>query len=238
VEAIDKARHADSKNRIGGGDAVHPGPPGQAVMAWAILKGLHFPKLVSQVEIDASQVKLVANDNCQVSELAASDGGLHFRRADNALPFFPTEAESIENWVSVREELNQYGLKVTGLKPGKYELRLDGTKIAEYTADELAAGVNLVKPALAAGPVAEQVNAVWAAVKAKNQYYHDRIFRGVVLANVSLPDFLGLKLSAAEIEAKRQAAITERMAKMPELDAAVRQALTPRSHQVDLVPVQ
>jgi len=136
----------------------------------------------------------------------------------------------------VRDELNEYGLKVTGLKPGNYELRLNGTKVADYTADELAGGVNLTKAVLAAGPVAEQVNAVWSAVKAKNSYYHDRIFRGVVLAFVSIPDFLGVKLEPAEIEAKRQSAITERMAKLPELDEAIRQALAPRAHRVELVP--
>ena len=35
VAAIDKARDAKPENRIGGGDAVHPGPAGQALMAWA-----------------------------------------------------------------------------------------------------------------------------------------------------------------------------------------------------------
>ncbi|MGH7137741.1 MAG: hypothetical protein ACREHD_18490, partial [Pirellulales bacterium] len=155
---------------------------------------------------------------------------------DEALPFFPAEAESINPWTPVCDELNQYGLKITGLKPGKYEIRLSGAKIANCTAEELASGVNLTKPALAAGPVAEQVNAVWNAVKAKNQFYHDRVFRGIVLANVSIPDFLGLNLSAAEIESKRQSAMAERMAKMSELDAAVRQALAPRSHQVVVSP--
>lgn len=238
VAAIDKARDADAKNRIGGGDAVHPGPPGQAVMAWAILKGLGFPRLVSQAEIDASQPKVVNSEQCQISELAAREGGLAFQRADEALPFFPVEAESINPWAPVRDELNQYGLKITGLKPGKYDLRLDGAKIADYTADELAQGVNLTKPALAGGPVAEQVGAVWSAVKAKNQYYHDRVFRGVVLAQVSIPDFLGVKIEPAEIEAKRQSAMSERIAKLPELDAAIKQALAPRSHRVEVVPAK
>ena len=58
VAVQDKARAADPTNRIGGGDAVHPGPPGQAVMAWAILKGLRFPSLVAAVEIDASSGKV------------------------------------------------------------------------------------------------------------------------------------------------------------------------------------
>jgi hypothetical protein len=235
VAAIDKARQTNPKERIGRGDPVHPGPAGQALMAWAILKGLNFPRTVSQVEIDASEPKVVSAENCQVSELAAKDGGLGFQRADNALPFFPIEADNINQWAPVRDELNQYGLKVTGLKSGNYELRLNGTKVADYSADELAGGVNLTKAALVTGPVAEQVNAVWAAVKAKNQYYHDRIFRGVVLAQISIPDFLGVKLEPAEIEAKKQSAIAERMAKLPELDAAIQQALTPRAHRVELV---
>lgn len=238
VAAIDKARTAKPENRIGGGDAVHPGPPGQAVMAWAILKGLGFPRLVSQAEIDASQAKVVSAAQCQVSELAAKDGGIAFLRADEALPFFPVEADSINQWAPVRDDLNQYGLKVGGLKPGKYEVRLNGEKIADFTAGELAEGVDLTKPALARGPVAEQVNAVWNAVKAKNQYYHDRVFRGVVLAQVSIPDFLDLKLDPADIEAKRQSAMSERMAKLPELDAAIHQALAPRTHRVEIVPAK
>ena len=45
IAVQDKARAENPANRIGGGDAVHPGPPGQAVMAWAILKGLGLPAL-------------------------------------------------------------------------------------------------------------------------------------------------------------------------------------------------
>jgi hypothetical protein len=132
--------------------------------------------------------------------------------------------------------MNQYGLKVKGLKAGRYEIRLGGKKVAEHTAAELAAGVNLATAALTTGPVAEQVNEVWQAVVAKNRYFHDRIFRGVVLAQVSIPDFLDIKVS--DVEAKRKAAFEERMKKMPELDAAVRKALVVKPHQVDIVPVK
>ena len=43
VAAIDKARAANPKYRIGGGDVVHPGQPGQTLMAAEILKGMSFP---------------------------------------------------------------------------------------------------------------------------------------------------------------------------------------------------
>ena len=235
IAAIDKARAADPKNRIGGGDPVHPGAPGQALMAWAILKGLHFPSQVSAVAIDASAGQLVSAENCQASDLSASSDGVRFQRLDAALPFFPAEAEKILAWVPIRDELNQYGLKVSGLKPGNYEVRLSGKPVATYSAAELATGVNLASAALAQGPVADQVKSVWAAVVAKNKYFHDQIYRGIVLAQVNIPDYLGLKLSAAEIKAKRDSAMAERMAKMPELDDAVRKALEMRSHQVEIV---
>jgi hypothetical protein len=118
------------------------------------------------------------------------------------------------------------------LKEGKYSVLLGGKKIADYTSEKLAEGVNLAEPALAAGPVADQVKAISAAVKAKNDYYHDRIFRGVTLANI--PDWLAV--DAKYVEEKRQAAITERMAKLPELDAAIEKALVIKPHLVEIVP--
>ena len=48
LSVLDKARGASPQyERITGGDAVHPGPPGQALMAAAILRGLAFPALVA-----------------------------------------------------------------------------------------------------------------------------------------------------------------------------------------------
>jgi hypothetical protein len=165
-------------------------------------------------------------------------GGVTFKRLDEALPFFPPEAAPILKWSPILEELNDYRLKVTGLKPGKYEVRLGGKKVAGYTAEELAKGVNLAGPALKAGPIADQVKLVKEAVEKKNRYHHDRIFRGVVLANVQVPDWLGLKVSGQEIEEKRKAARAERMAKMPELDAELSKALRMQAHSVEVVPVK
>ena len=56
-----------------------------------------------------------------------------------------------------------------------------------------------------------------------------------MLAQINVLDYLGVKLSPAEIQAKRESALAERMAKMPELDAAVRKALEMQPHQVEIV---
>jgi lysophospholipase L1-like esterase len=239
IEIQDKARADDAKNRIGGGDPVHPGPPGQALMAWAILRGLHFPNLVSSVEIDASSGDTEAKtQNCKVTQLEKKTGGVIFEREDNALPFFPESAKSILHWTPILDELNQYKLKVTGLKPGRYEIRLGNKKAAVFADSELSAGVNLASAALKAGPIADQVNRVWQAVQAKNTYYHDQIFRGVVLVMVKFPDFLEINMSPEEIEAKRKSAVAARLTKMPQYDEAIQKALNMRPYKVEIVPIE
>jgi lysophospholipase L1-like esterase len=241
LAVLDKARGASDKyNRITAGDAVHPGPPGQALMAASILKGLNFPTQVSSAEIDlAAGPKALVTKNCKVTHLAAKDGGVTFQRQDEALPFFPPEAAPILKWAPILEELNQYGLKVAGLDKGNYEVRVGGKKVAEYSAEELAKGVNLAAAVLKEGPIAEQVKAVKTAVENKNRYHHDRIFRGVVLVNVGqIPDWLGVKMTPKEIEAKRQAALEERLARLPEFDAEVRKSLAMKAHTVEVVPAK
>ena len=90
VAAIDKARAANPKNRIGGGDVVHPGPPGQTLMAAEILKGMNFPPLVAAVEINAATAKVVQKRNCMIEDLKVdADGKIDFQQKDNALPYFP-----------------------------------------------------------------------------------------------------------------------------------------------------
>lgn len=236
VAAIDKARAVNPKNRIGGGDVVHPGPPGQTLMASTILKGMNFPRLVASVEINAASGKVVENRNCSIEGLKVdAEGKILFQQKDNALPFFPEgDAWKILQWVPILEEMNDYRLKVTGLKDGRYEVRLGGTNVAAYSAAELASGVNMASAVLTNGPIAAQVKAVIGAIHAKNQYFHDKIFRGVMLAG-GVPEFMGI--SPEQVEARRETVFKERMLKMSELFDAIRKALVMQSHQVEIVPV-
>ncbi len=237
LAALDRARSQGPKyERITAGDAVHPGPPGQALMAASILKGLGFPAMVSSAEIDAAGRKVITATNCKVENLAANDGALSFSRLDGALPFFPADAASILPWSPILEELNDYRLKVTGLATGKYEVRVGGKRIAELTADQLAAGVNLAQGALSDGPIAEQAKAVRAAVEAKNKFHHDMIFRGVVLSNV--PEWIYSVVPREELEAKKKTVVAERLAKLPALDADVAKVLVMKANTFDIVPVK
>ena len=236
---IQKARDAGEKGRITAGDAVHPGPPGQALMAASILKALHFPKLVAKMEVQvAGKDKKMFGTlgyNCGGSDLAVKDGVVSFKRTDSALPFFPEQAMNILKWTPLLEEMNDYGLKVTGLKEGKYDVKLAGTKVGTYTDVELAKWVNLAKAALSTGPVADQVKDVVKAVNDKTNYYHDQIYSPLVLQrNIAKnPDFKDV--AKEDVAKRRDALIEERMKKMPELDDAIRKALEPRAHLVEIV---
>jgi len=237
LEVLNAARSRSPKYaRITAGDAVHPGPPGQALMAASILKGLSFPTLVSSVEIDASAGKLITAQNCTVEHISVKDGGLSFSRLDRALPFFPEDAAEILPWASILEELNDYRLKVTGLPAGTYAIQLDGTRITEITAEKLAAGTNLAAAALQTGPIADQVKAVRTAVEIKNRFHHDMIFRGIVLSSV--PEWIYSVVPQAELEVKKQAVIQERLARLPAMDAEVAQMLKMKAHTVEIVPVK
>lgn len=238
---VKKARDAGEKGRITGGDAVHPGPPGQVVMAASILRGLGLPRRVSSVTISeiGKDHPVVKAENCKVSAARANAGDdqgiieFSFQRLDHALPFFPEEAASILKSAPLLTEMNEYGLCVQGLKPGRYEIRLGGKKVAERGADELAKGVNLAEEVLKGGPIADQVKSVWKAVQEKNRYFHGQIFRGLLLQPPKSPVFKGVP--ADQVEKRRQELYEERMRKMPELDAAVRRALEMRPYQVEIV---
>ena len=220
VAVEDKARAAKPSNRMGGGDAVHFGPPGQAVMASAILKGMSFPTLVAAVEIDASG-KVGKSDNCKITEATATSGGVKFTQLDQALPFFPSEAAAILTWSPILEEMNQYTLKVTGLAEGKYDVQLGGKTVAQYTNLQLAAGVNLAEAALKAGPVADQVQAIWNAIKEKNQFNHDQIYRGLILNNST---------DKAKIDSLR--------AEVAKKDAEIQKLRTIAPHTVEIIPAK
>jgi lysophospholipase L1-like esterase len=236
LHVMNNARDADPAILVTSGDAVHPGPPGQALMAAAILKGMSFPREVSSAVIDTSGT--AKSHNCRISDVAMNaQGALTFQRLDSALPFFPQQARSILQWVPLLEEMNHYGLQVKGLPKGTYEVRLGGTKVARRTSEDLASGVNLAAGVLSSGPIAEQVKNVVKAVDAKTAYFHDKIFRGLVLANAAkLSDLKDVP--PTELEKRRQALIEERLKKMPELDAAIRTALELKPYLVEIVPVK
>ena len=125
-------------------DRVHPMEPGYLVMAYEFLKYQDVPALVSKVNLNAGQQRLVDTNNCQVTELKFNKESISFSLLENALPFPVNDlAASSLALVPFVQELDQEIFQVNGLNQGQYELCIDDTHVGYYSAEELATGVNL-----------------------------------------------------------------------------------------------
>jgi lysophospholipase L1-like esterase len=154
------------------GDAVHPGAPGQLMMAASLLKGLGADGFVSEATLDAAGT-VTAATGCAITGVKADDGTLSFDRLDESLPFpIPDNARVILPLAPDVLDLSRYALRVTGLKGADYALTINGAACGTLSAKALTDGVNLTNlpadpKAKAPNPITAQGSAVLAAVSAK-----------------------------------------------------------------------
>jgi lysophospholipase L1-like esterase len=150
-----------------GGDPVHIGPPGQLMMAAALLRELGAAGPVSHATLDVSGAVNEVR-GCVVEGVKAQRGTLAFDRLDECLPFpIADEARPALMLLPAILELSQYILKVTGLPEGRHTLKINGAVVTTLPSREWEAGVNLT--AFGQGPVAAQGKAVLAAVSDKEK---------------------------------------------------------------------
>jgi hypothetical protein len=220
-----RERAADPAAIIGGGDAVHPGPAGHTIMAWAILKGLGAPALVSRAEIDGAAGKLLASERCRVTNLKADNGNVTFDRFDDALPMpVDPKAEPALKLAPILQDLDRYELQVAGLPAGTYELSIDGEPVGKASSEDLAKGWNL---ATSAGPITKQAQEVLALVFQKNNLYFQR------WRSVQLYEFPAWARSPEE-ESKRAAELARLDAQVAQTEAQIDALRKPKSHHFEL----
>lgn len=206
-------------------DGFHTAPSGGLLMSYAILTGLKAPAVVSDVTISASGEP--TTHRCQVTDLKQDGKSISFDRLDEGLPMpIQPEWDALLPYLNNLKDLNWYGVKAAGLSAGKYAVSIDGVKISEVTAEELAAGINLGN--LRVGPVYKQSKKVFDAINQKNALVHQR-FRGVHLASV--PDWLAdvAKERKPKELAKRKRAIDEQQTVVQEL-------AMPKKHRWEIKP--
>jgi lysophospholipase L1-like esterase len=204
------------------GDAVHPGPPGQLMMAAALLKDLGANGFVSSLIID-KQGKVKEAKGCEIQGVKWEDGKLEFDRTDECLPFpIPDEARPVLSLYPEILELSQYTLKVPAIADD-CQLKVNGKVVGTVTAEELWRGVNLTR--FAEGPIAAQGKEVLAAVAAKEALVGQ--WRGMSKA-AHAPN--------AAADAKEKLADMTR--KVEEVDAKIREAARPRALHFELVPMK
>lgn len=134
----------DPTYTIVGFDRVHPGIPGNVMMAWLFLKGQDAPATVSHIEFDAEANKFPGTKNASVSNLKITEDSRTFSVEEDALPW-PIHAEGSEllTKLPIIEDLNQQIIQIKNLKSGSYTLTIDGETAATHSTDEWAEGINL-----------------------------------------------------------------------------------------------
>lgn len=139
-------------------DAVHPDAPGQVVMAAAVIDDMVRMSPVSQItatvesghtlqsgaiSVAVSGVNANAR-NGRLSEMKRTETGLSFTFEANALPWVvPPEAAEGFKLTHAGHKFSNEKLTVRNLKPGQYDLMIDGEVVDTYTEGQLAFGVEL-----------------------------------------------------------------------------------------------
>jgi len=120
-------------------DAVHPGEPGQVIMAAAILADMVPRSSVSSIVIQQKAGKLVATGTGKIADFKADDKGGSFTFTAKALPWvLPPEAELGCNLTHAGHRYGIESFAARNLKPGRYELKIDGQSVGTWTDSQLA----------------------------------------------------------------------------------------------------
>ncbi|MCU1292726.1 MAG: lipolytic enzyme family [Bryobacterales bacterium] len=132
-------------------DRIHPSISGHLIMAEQLLKSWNARPLVSRVTIDAAAGKVTASEFARVTDFHAGDS-LTWTELDESLPlpFVQLLAGDRDKTLAlaiassdITEALNEQPLQITGLKPGKYNLSIDGETVGTWPDSDFAKGVNL-----------------------------------------------------------------------------------------------
>lgn len=126
-------------------DGVHPGAVGQTVMAAAIIDQLVKKTPVSKITIAEQDGKLGATGaRGKITGFQQSGDALSFTFTAQSLPWvLPAEAAEGVALTKLGHKFSNEKLLATALKPGSYEVKIDGAAVGTFTDVELAAGVEL-----------------------------------------------------------------------------------------------
>ena len=127
-------------------DAVHPDPPGQVVMAYALLSDMNVQRQVSRINISKNAKGNLAATakGGTLSDLKQTDVGVSFTWLSKSLPWVvPAEAEQGAKLTKLGHRMSQESLSIHDLPAGRYELSIDGEPVGQYTNIALARHIEL-----------------------------------------------------------------------------------------------
>lgn len=127
-------------------DRIHPAEPTHWIMAAALMKAWHVDPVVSSVTIAADTHTVAESRRTTVTDIVGDSRQLEWRQTDEALPLPFNFDNELMNFVLAVSDLlscDKEMLRVQGLRPGSYSLSIDAMQIGSFSADQLAAGINL-----------------------------------------------------------------------------------------------
>lgn len=215
---------ADKPYEVAGADGIHPGWAGHVVMAYAFLKALGLDGQIGALAINLADNTAEGSDGHAVEAL----GEGRFRVTSTRYPFCATgdlhDDNSIRSGMTLvpfNEELNRLTLTVTGGAAPRYRVTW-GDASQAFTADELAAGVNLAA-AFVENPFCAAFFRVDSAVEVKQAFETEQVKR-VFHGRRGRDDF--------------DRAVRETEAERAPLAAAVANAMQPVEHEITVEPLQ
>lgn len=123
-------------------DTVHPGPDGQLLMAFSMLQDLGMPEMVSEIHLQ--------HQGGELSRVEIAGGklgnlkGMSFNFEAESLPWVvPAEAGKGYRLSSAGKEMSREILKITGLSPGKYILKIGAAETGTYSHLQFSDGIHL-----------------------------------------------------------------------------------------------
>jgi lysophospholipase L1-like esterase len=238
VEQLRAFLKEQEKNPAGGvnltGDPVHPGAPGQLMMAAALLKELKAEAFVSSATVDAATATsnptgAVKAKGCAITDVKSADGKLSFDRLDECLPFpIPDDARAVLSIAPDVLALSQYTLAVPNLPAGDYVLKINGVVCGRFASKQLAEDVNLT--AIAPLPMSKDVNPIVGQMRNVLKAVSDK--ENVVNTWRALSQ----KVHGKGADPKLKDDLAELTKKVEDADAKIREAAKPQKLHFEIAP--
>jgi lysophospholipase L1-like esterase len=236
-------------------DGVHPAPEGQVVMAVSIIQDVVTHTSCPQITIDSKDGKLTpAATGGKVSDFNAGDGVSFTFTADRlpwVLPADPADGGNKHTAIDgykldhAGHHFSNERMSVRGLKPGKYEFKIDGQAIGTYPAGQLAFGVELEEnnktPEYQQAAKVAELN----AERNKDAYHPMRDQYGQLkgkrrdLAKIDPkdPQYAAKKAEFDKWYDGQKAKVAELLAKAKDIEAKIYEANQPVPHKYEITPV-
>lgn len=228
LEAMTKAKVARGPSYIIAPDGIHPSHNGHLAMAYAFLKALGFDGNIGSLTVDyvsehaeGSADHVVRDYKKGVMDVESTRYPYCFSGRKDGI-----ETLAMSEFLPFNAELNRYMLIVKNAPP---KSRITwGTESREFTAAQLAAGINLAGE-FPDNPFRGSFSAVTAAIAEQQKFETMTIKTGMG----ALTNFANIKKAQPHVEALLSMVIAEDSA----MRMAARELVKPVVHRIQIVPI-